>query len=83
MIAGKIYHTPPNPARNRPKTRDVLWKMAIRTLPRDPPGEGANLWGVRVVPSVAEVTPQAYLAYAQVRDRPCPPLRAVQLPSSA
>ena len=28
--------------RNRPKTYDSLRKMAVRTLPRDPPGQGEN-----------------------------------------
>ncbi len=29
-----------DPGRNRPKTSDSIRKMTIRTLPRDPPGEG-------------------------------------------
>ncbi len=28
--------------RNRLKTYDLLRKMAVRTLPRDPPGQGQN-----------------------------------------
>ncbi len=28
--------------RNRPKTYDFLKKVAVRTLPRDPPGQGEN-----------------------------------------
>ncbi len=31
----------PDPGRNRPKTPDSLWKMAVRTLPRDPRRGGA------------------------------------------
>ncbi len=38
QIKNKIV--PPGCGRNRPKTSDFLKKMAVRTLPRDPPGEG-------------------------------------------
>ena len=31
----------PDSGRNQPKTYDFLKEMAVRTLPRDPPGEGA------------------------------------------
>ena len=30
----------PDSGRNRPETYDLPRKMAVRTLPRDPPGEG-------------------------------------------
>ncbi len=35
-----IDFSPPDPGRNRPKTPDFIRKVAVRTLPRDPPGEG-------------------------------------------
>ena len=32
--------SPPDPGRDRPRTIDLLRKMAIRTVPRTPPGGG-------------------------------------------
>ncbi len=37
----KIYHLP-DPGRIRPKNNHILWNIAVRTLPRDPPGEGGT-----------------------------------------
>ncbi len=36
------YITLPDPGRNRPRTFDVRRKMAVRTLSREPPGEGGG-----------------------------------------
>ncbi len=33
---------PPDPGRNRPKTPYLIRKMAVRTLPRTPRGEGGQ-----------------------------------------
>ncbi len=30
---------PPDPGRNRPNTHEYRWKMAVRSLTREPPGE--------------------------------------------
>ncbi len=35
-------HTQTHSGRNRPKTYDFLRNISVRTLPRDPPGEGGG-----------------------------------------
>ena len=48
-----ILGPPPDPGRIRPKTTDPLRKVTVRTLPRDPPGEGGPRTKLKIVLSTA------------------------------
>ena len=45
----------PTLAENRPKTDDLLKKMVLRTLPRDPPGERGPRKKIKIILSTSRM----------------------------